>query len=89
MNSSPNKANDPGEICWKTKYTYSALTKPKSMNRLQMLMVSPFRKDRNKDGGGKIACIKGELIIKKILEYENVNIETICIEITISKEIGG
>ena len=44
-----------------------------------------FRKDQNKNGGVKIVYVKEGLIVKRILEYENINIETICIEITISK----
>ena len=33
-----------------------------------------FRKDRNKNGGGKILYVKEELICKRILEHENINI---------------
>ena len=44
-----------------------------------------LEKNRNKNGGGKIVYVKEGLIAKRILEYENINIETICIEITISK----
>ena len=43
-----------------------------------------FRKDRSKNGGGKIVYVKEGFIAKRILEYENINIGTICIEITIS-----
>ena len=44
------------------------------------------RRDYNKNGGGKIVFVKEGLIAKRILEYENINIETICIEITIPKK---
>ena len=44
-----------------------------------------FRKDHNKNGGGNVVYVKEGLIAKIILEYENINIESICIEITISK----
>ena len=63
--------------------------KPKSINRSQFhiedYQYPTFRKDRNKNGGGKIVYVKEGLIAKRTLEYENVNTETICIEITISK----
>ena len=66
--------------------------KPNSMNRFLMLSFTSratsfplLEKNRNKNGGGKIVYVKEGLIAKRILEYENINIETICIEITISK----
>ena len=66
--------------------------KSNSMNRSQMLSFTSraieypaFRKDHIKNGGGKILYAKEGLIAKRILEYENINIETICIGITISK----
>ena len=59
----------------KHKYTYYVLMRPDRKDR----------KDRNRNGGGKIVYVNEGLIAKRILEYENINIETICIEITISK----
>ena len=56
--------------------------KPNSINRSQ---YPAFRKDLSKNCGGKLVYVKGGVIAKRILKYENINIETICIEITISK----
>lgn len=47
----------------------------------------PFRKDCNKNGGREITCVKQRLIAKRNLEYENITIETVCIEITMSKKM--
>ena len=69
-----------------------ALTKSISMNRshcarfhIESYQHPAFRKYRNKNGGGIIVHVKEGLMAESILGYENINIETICIEITISK----
>ena len=68
------------------------LTKSISMNRshcaqfhIESYQHPAFRKYRNKNGGGIIVHVKEGLMAESILEYENINIETICIGITISK----
>ena len=43
----------------------------------------PFRKDRNKFGGGKIVYIKEGIISKRIEDLEGVDMESICIELVI------
>ena len=44
-----------------------------------------FRRDRNKKGGGKMAFIRKELLAKRLGNFENKSIETICIKFLISK----
>ena len=46
----------------------------------------PFRRDRNKDGGGKMIFIREGLIAKRLYAYEDSTSETICLEVTISKK---
>ena len=46
----------------------------------------PFRKDRNKFGGGKTVYIKDSLIVKTINDFETNISETISIELTISNK---
>ena len=57
---------------------------PDAQFHIEGYQYPAFRKNCNKNGGGKIVHVKEGLIAKIILEYENINIETICIEITIS-----
>ena len=65
--------------------------KPNSVNRFQMLSftsratsIQLFEKIAIKIVAEKLRVKEG-LIAKRILEYQYVNIETVCIEITISK----
>ena len=47
----------------------------------------PYRKDRNKNGGGKIVFIRKGLITKRLKAFEGDISEMICLEVTISKKI--
>ena len=47
---------------------------------------SPFRRDRDINGGGKIVYIKNGIIAKRISNLEGISTEIICIDITISKK---
>ena len=92
INSLRNKINDLRKICRKTQIHVLCIDEtkldesfPDAQFHIEGYQYPAFRKDRNKNGGGKIVYVKEGLIAKRILEYENVNIETICIEITISK----
>ena len=92
INSLRNKINDLRKICRKTQIHVLCIDEtkldesfPDAQFHIEGYQYPAFRKDRNKNGGGKIAYVKEGLIAKRILEYENLNIETICIEITISK----
>ena len=87
-----NKINDLRKICRKTQIHVLCIDEtkldesfPDAQFHIEGYQYPAFRKDRNKNGGGKIVYVKEGLIAKRILEYENINIETICIEITISK----
>ena len=48
----------------------------------------PFRRGRNKYGGGKIVYVREEFIAKRLVNLEGNTSETICIEVTISKKNG-
>ena len=84
INSLRNKINDLREICRKSQIHVLCIdvTKhdesfPDAQFHLEGYQQPAFRKDRNKNGGGKIVYVKEGLIAKRILEYENINIETI------------
>ena len=59
------------------------------LNQIAQLYVDgynfpPFRRDRNNYGGGKIVYIKEGIISKRLNKLEGTNMESICIELTIS-----
>ena len=92
MNSLRYKINDLRKICRKTQIHVLCIDEtkldesfPDAQFHIEGYHYPAFRKDRNKNGSEKIVYVKEGLIAKRILEYENINIETICIEITISK----
>ena len=91
-NSLRNKINDLRKICRKTQMQVLCIVEtkldesfPNAQFHIEGYQYPALRKDRNRNGGGKIVSITEGLIAKRILEYENINIETICIEITIAK----
>ena len=91
INSLRNKINF-RKICRKTQIHVLCMDEIKldesfwdAQFHIEGYQYPAFRKDRNKNDGRKIVYVKEGLIAKRVLEYENVNIETICIEITISK----
>ena len=47
----------------------------------------PYRKDRNKYGGGKTVFLREGLIGKRLRDFEGDTTETICLELTIYKKI--
>ena len=92
INSLRNKTNDLRKICRKTQIHVLCIDEtkldesfPDAQFHIKGYQYPAFRKDHNKNGGGKIVYVKEGLIAKRILEYENINIDTIYIEITISK----
>ena len=46
----------------------------------------PFRKDREKHGGGKMVFVRNGIIAKRLECLEGKESETICVEFTISKK---
>ena len=94
INSLRNKINDLRKICIKTQIHVLCVgeTKldqsfPDAQFHIEGYQYPTFRRDHNKNCGGKIVYVKEGLIPKRILEYENINIETICVEITIKKMV--
>ena len=86
INSLRNKINDLRKICRKTQIHVLCIDEtkldesfPDAQFHIDGYQYPAFRKDRNKNGGGKIVYVKEGLIAKIILEYGNIYIETICI----------
>ena len=61
-------------------------TFPDAQFKINNYQYQPFRRDRNSKGGGKIVYIRQGLISKRLSKFESKGIETICIELTISKK---
>ena len=61
-------------------------TFPDAQFKINNYQYPPFRRDRNSKGGGKIVYIRQGLISKRLSKFESKGIETICIELTISKK---
>ena len=59
---------------------------PDSQFFIENYQFPPYRRDRNSKGGGKIVYMRQGLISKRLKSFESKNIETICIELTISKK---
>ena len=59
---------------------------PDSQFRISGYQFPPFRRDRNKYGGGKIVYVREGFIAKRLVNLEGNTSETICIEVTISKK---
>ena len=58
---------------------------PGTQFKIKGYQFPPFRKDRNSDGGRKIVYVREGLVTKRLTHFESPAIESICIELTISK----
>ena len=59
---------------------------PDAQFHIEGYQYPPFRRDRDKNGGGKMIFIREGLIAKRLYAYEDSTSETICLEVTISKK---
>ena len=53
---------------------------PDTQFHIEGYQYSPFRRDRDKNGGGKMIFIREGLIAKKLYAYEDSTSETICLK---------
>ena len=81
INSLRNKINDLRKICRKTEIHVLCIDEtkldesfPDAQFHIEGYQYLAYRKDLDKNGGGKIVYAKEGLITKRMLEYENVNI---------------
>ena len=59
---------------------------PDAQFQINDYQFPPFRRDRNKFGRGKIVFIRQGLITRRLPKFETKVSETICVELTISKQ---
>ena len=79
-----------GELCFKTEVDILCVAEtkidpsyPDSQFHIDRYQFPPFRKDKNKHGGGKIVYVRNGIIAKTIKRFEEGFGETICLEFTI------
>ena len=87
INSLGGKLNNLREFCFKTEVDILCIDEtkidpsyPDSQFDIDGYQFPPFRKDRNKHGGGKIAYVRNGIIAKRIKHFEEGFGETICLE---------
>jgi len=92
INSLGNKIDGIREFCFKIPVDIFCVDEtkldssyPDSQFYISGYQFPPIRKDRNKNGGGKLIYIRDGILAKRLESLEKENIETICLEITISK----
>ena len=93
INSLGEKINHLREICKESpidilcvEETKIDSTYPDAQFKINDYQFPPFRRDRNKYGGGKIVFIRQGLITRRLPKFETKVSETICVELTISKQ---
>ena len=60
-------------------------TFPDAQFMIENYQFSPFRRDRNRKGGGKMFFVRKELLVKRLENFETKSTEAFCIELLISK----
>ena len=58
---------------------------PDHQFKIEGYQFPPLRRDRNSKGGGKMVFIKEGFVAKQMKNFETINAETICLELTINK----
>ena len=92
INHFENKVINFREICHKAPINIICVDEtkldssyPDSQFHIDGYQFPPFRRDRNKCGGGKIVYVREGFIAKRLANLEENTTETICIEVTILK----
>ena len=92
-NSLGNKITQLRKVCRKASIDFLCIdeTKPDAsfpddQFHIEGCQYPPFRRDRDKNGGGKMIFIMEGLMSKRFYAYEDSTSETMCLEVTISKK---
>ena len=93
INSLRNKITQLKEVCRKapiellcTDETKFDVSFPDAQFHIAVYQYPLFRRDRDKNGGGKMIFIREGLIAKRFYSHEDITSETTCLEVTISKK---
>ena len=93
INHFENKVINFREICHKAPINIICVddkklesSYPDSQFHIDGYQFPPFRRDRNKCGGGKVVYVREGFIAKRLANLEGNTTETICIEVTIPKK---
>ena len=93
INSLGEKINHLPEICKESPIDILCVDEtrldssyPDAQFQINNYQFPPFRRDRNKYGGGKIVYIRQGIITRRLPKFETQVSETICVELTISQK---
>ena len=93
INSLRNRITELRKVCRKAPIVLLSIDEtkldasfPDAQFHIEGYQHPPFRRDRDKNGGGKMIFIREGLLAKKLYAYEDSTSETICLEVTISKK---
>ena len=91
INSLKEKIINLREICLKSSIDILCVDEtkldasyPNAQFHIGGYQFSPFRRDRNKHGGGKMVFVRNSIIAKGLESLEGKESDAICIEVTIS-----
>ena len=93
INSLHHKIVDLGHVLNQTGIEIVAISEtklcsdfPDAQFQVDGYAYPPYRKDRTKHGGGIMVFVKNDLITKRKQEFESDSVETISLELTISRK---
>ena len=93
INSLKEKIINLREICLKSSIDILCVDEtkldasyPNVQFHIEGYQFPPFRRDRNKHGGGKMVFVRNNIIAQRLESLQGKESETICIEVTISKK---
>ena len=93
INSLREKIVNLREICLKSSIDILCVDEtkldasyPNVQFHIEGYQFPPFRRDRNKHGGGKMVFVRNNIIAQRLESLQEKESETICIEVTISKK---
>ena len=93
INSLGEKINHLREICKESPIDILCVDEtkidssyPDAQFQINDYQFPPFRRDRNKYGGGKIVLIRKGLITRRLPKFKTKVSKTTCFELTISKK---
>ena len=93
LNSLRYKIIDLREILSKVELEILAISEiklssdfPDAQFKVNGYQYPPFRKDRDANEGGLMVLVRNDLIVRRLIDFEPLEPECICIELTLSKK---
>ena len=93
INSLRNKITQFREVCGKAPIDLLCIDEtkldasfPDAQSHIEGYQYPPFRRDHDKNGGGKMVFLREVVIAKRLYSYEDNTSGTMCLKVTISKK---